>query len=356
MADESWEVAIAFGLQTGFGAQNATIAALSGTVDETDGFVLGDRESGDAESGIAIPDWARIGRQVADVPGSFSRQASSFDRVSVDGLAITVHLKGNGATSTPSAGEAKPDAGLDALYEAAGFVGVNGTNPLYEYSPRITASSPTLRYLTAKLFVGSESWVIQDLICASTDVVIQAGGTSLVTFNFAPGVHDPTADKATGVTFPTVTYGNQTSLSAPTTQGVAFTWGSAAPTDHGQNEFTLSITQDIAEVDDTNQATGKRAVVNGRSIEITGRIFTSSTDSDFEWQKTIGTSAPTEDMTWQIGAIAGATDTINGIKFEVNNVELDSVSYDREGAVIVAEITGHATTTAAGTEAKITFN
>ena len=356
MADETWQIAIAFGVQTALGTQNATIAALSGTKTEADGFVLGDRESGDANSGIVVPQFIREGRAAADVAGSFSRQASSFDRLSPTGLSITIHLKGNGVTSTPAAGQAKPDPGIDACLQAAGLVGVNGTSPVYEFTPRIGATSPPVRYLTAKLFIGGESWVLADLICESASVQILPGGTSLVTFNFGPAVHDPTSDKATGVTFPTVTYGNQTSLSAPTTQGVAFTWGSASPTDHGQNEFTLNITQDVSLEDDANQATGKRAVVNGRSFDVSGRIYTSSTDPDFEWQKTVGGSAPTEDMTLQIGTIAGATDTLNALKIEINNVELEDVSYDRQGAVMVAEITGHATAAAAGAEFKLTFN
>lgn len=351
----TFDVAIAFGVQSALGTQNGTIAALSGTKDETDGFVLGDRESGDAESGISIPDFVRESREAADAAGSFTRQSSSFDRLTAGGLAITIHLKGNGATSTPAAGEAIPNPGIAALFEAAGLVGADGANPVYEFTPRISATTPTTRYLTAKLFQSGEAWVLADIVCESTAIQLQPGGTSLVTFNMRVGAHVPATDKTTGLTFPTITYGNQTSLRAPTTQGVGFVWGGVTAPDHGQNEFTLTITQEVEEVDDANQTTGKRTVVSGRSFDVSGRIFTDSDDTDFEWQKTVG-DAPTEDMSWQLGSAAAATEIINGLKFEVNNVELESVSYDREGTVTVAEIAGHATGTTAGSEFKLTYN
>ncbi len=356
MADESWGIGLALGVQTDLGVQNAVIAALGGALVVADGIILGDRDSGIGNSGIIIPNFERIQRAVADVSGSFTKQATTFERVDPVGFSITIQLKGNGATSTPAAGEAKPDPGIDAAFQAAGLVGADGASPLYEYTPRILASSPTTRYVTAKLWVADLSFVLSDAVCESAVFTTTPGGVTLVTLNFQVGAHDPAADFADGVTLPTFAYGNQASLSAPSAKGVGFTWGTAVSPDHGQNAFQLSIDQTITEEDDTNQTTGKRKVVDDRTFAVDGRVFMADVDSDFEYQKAVGTLAPTEDQVWQIGTIAGASDIINAVKMEINNVELDTVSYDKAGTATIVEFAGKATGTAAGNEFKLTFN
>jgi hypothetical protein len=81
-----------------------------------------------------------------------------------------------------------------------------------------------------------------------------------------------------------------------------------------------------------------------------------STDSRFEYDKTIGTLAPTEDLSFQIGTPA-TTGFINAIKLEVNNIQSKSVKYDRVGTATVAELSGaKATSLSAGTEFKLSFN
>ena len=61
MAYEDFDgLAIAVGVQSDFETINDTIRDLAGVIDETDGCVLGDRESGDADSGISSPDLAGV--------------------------------------------------------------------------------------------------------------------------------------------------------------------------------------------------------------------------------------------------------------------------------------------------------
>ena len=81
--------------------------------------------------------------------------------------------------SAPPAGEAKPDAGIDARWQMAGFVGANGTNPLYEYTPRHAGSSGgSTIYGTLKLWIGDLSFVLWDALIESLSIVINAGGSS----------------------------------------------------------------------------------------------------------------------------------------------------------------------------------
>ena len=75
MADEAFQIGIAVGLQSAFGAINGTIRDLGVTLSSTDGIILGDKEAGDFESGISIPNFVKAVREVADVAGSLTPSA-----------------------------------------------------------------------------------------------------------------------------------------------------------------------------------------------------------------------------------------------------------------------------------------
>ncbi len=365
MADESWGVALAVGNQTALGTVNATIAALSGSLDSSDGFVLGDGESGDAESGITLPDFVRQARAVADVADSFTKQASSFQRVDTQNLSITIQLKGNGEATdaTPAVGEASiltatnPEdqfAGVDALWQAAGLVGANGgANVEYDYTPRIGATSPSTRYVTIKLWVGDLSFVLQDCIVDSAVLTFPPGGTALCTFNLRVGSHDPDTQFNDGVTIPTIDYGSQASLSAPIVQGVANAWS----TTRGYRELTITINQGIEEIADGNQATGVRLVQGERAITLDGAIWVDAAGSSFDFDNVVGTSAPTADMSFTVGTPSTAEDDVNNaLILECNNLEHQSVKYNREGTTMVTEFTGaKCTATGAGLEFSLIY-
>ena len=362
MADETWAVAVAVGNQTALGTVNATIAALTGSIDSSDGCVLGDGESGDAESGITLPDFVRIARAVADVSGSFTAQASSFQRVDTQNLAITVQLKGNGelTDATPAVGEASiltatatedQFDGIDALWQAAGLIGANGGAAVeYDYTPRVAASSPSTRYVTVMLWVGDLSFALMDCICESAVLEFTPGGTGLCTFNLRVGSVYAAAD---GVTFPTIDYGSQASLSAPIVQGVANAWSST----RGFRELTVTIDQGIEEIADSNQATGVRLVQGDRTFLLDGAIWVDDGDSDFDYANLSGSSAPTADLSFLVGTASTVEDDVNNAyRIECNNVEHQSVKYNREGTTMVVEFSGaKCTATAVGGEFTLAY-
>lgn len=362
MADESWGIAVAVGVQTALGTVNSTIAGLSGTKDSSDGFVLGDGESGDAASGIVTPDFIREARDVADVADSFTKQASSFERVDTQNLSIICQLKGNGelTDATPSVGEASiltatADAdkflGVDALWQAGGLVGANGgANVEYDYTPRIGATSPSTRYVTVKIWKGDLSWVLMDCICETVELSFPPGKTGLVAFNLRVGSIYAFAD---GVTVPTIDYGSQASLSSPTVKGVASAYGST----RDFKELTLTIDQNLEEIPASNQATGYRLVQGGRTFVFNGVIWVDAADSDFDYQKLIATSAPTEDFSFTVGTMSVAeNDVNNAYKIEGNNVEQRSVKYTREGtAMVVVFSDARCTGTTAGSEFTLVY-
>lgn len=342
MADETWAIAAAFGTQSALGTVNSTIAALSGTVDETDGFVLGDRDSGDAESGITVPEIARVEASVADVSGSFTRQSGSFERATPSTLEITWQIKGNGTTATPAVGEAIFDPGIHAILQMAGLAGANGgSNAEYDYTP---SSSTT--YGTIKLWVADRSYVFQDCIAESLDLIFEGGKIGKARATIQIGSHSPSTQFSDGVTFPTVTYGNQSSLSAPLAQGLSHTYGAARDFE----TLTIRISNEIEELPASNQATGVRKVQNSRTIEVEGVLYAVTADSDFDYQAVVNGSAPTSDLTFQIGTAATGATALNAFLVNANNVQLTSARDVKRGTVLATEIAGYCTGTTAGSE------
>jgi hypothetical protein len=354
MADESFDgIALAIDEQAAFGTINGTIVAL-GNGGSTNGYVLGDRASGDADSGIVFPTISPIVREIAAVGGSFTESADAFVRSLTEGLAITFAIQGNGATATPAAGEAKPFLGLDAIWESLGLTGANGTSPVYEYTPR---SSQSVTYATAKLFVGDLSFALQDCVVESASLVYTPGNHGLCTANIKVGSIDTFTDT---VAFPTVDYTTQASLATPTIEGVNFTWGTGHPgsPDSGFESLTINITNTIEGFGDSNVAdTGIRYAQRRRLITVDGTLYVIAADSSFQYDELISATAPTADLSFQVGDVAGGTDTINAYKVEVNNLQGKGIKYARIGQSLAVELSGaKATSTTAGTEFKLTFN
>ena len=353
MANELFDgAALAIDLQSAFGTVNSTIAGLSGSLSSTDGIVLGDKGSGDAESGIVLPDLEAVYREVAQVQGTFTKQADAFLRAAVNNLAITVAIQGNGATSTPAAGEGKPLAGLDTLWELAGMTGANGTNPVYEYTPFAGT-----RYATVKLWHGDLSFVFQDVTVESLAMVFSASASALATFSLSVGSINAAAD---AITFPTLDYGTQASLANPPVEGVGFAWGAAHPSDEKgwEADLTVNVANEIETLTDSNVATtGEFFSQTTRTISVDGRMYVSGDDSDGDYQALINTSAPTADLSFQLGTVAGPAATLNAALVECNNLQNRAFKYDRTGTGLVAEVAdARCTSTTAGTEFKLTFN
>jgi hypothetical protein len=352
MADETFDgVALAIGIQSAFGNENTTTAALSGALVVGNGIILGDKNSGDAESGITIPNLSTIVREQAQIQGSFTQQADEFVRAVTEGLAITFPLKGNGATATPAADEAQPDAGIDVLYETAGLVGASGAaTPDYKYTPRATAI-----YSTVKLWVADLSFVFMDCLVDSLVFEFTPGGNGLVTANFKVGSINAFADNGPG-NFPTFTWGFQSSLAAPTVEGVGFAnFGQT----RGFENLTITIANAIEEFGDSNVVTtGIRQSQKDRVITVDGRIYLATADSDAAYANLINTSAPTDDLSFQLGtANTGGATQMNAALINVNNLQAKDIKYDRTGTAAVVELSGSkATATTAGSEFTLEYN
>jgi len=343
MPAEQWNVALAAGIQSNFGAPNATILGLGGTLDETDGVILGDRQSGDGQSGITLPNFVREARERADV--GLTKQADSFVRTSVSGLAIAFELKGNGITSTPSSGQAQPDPGIDALLQAAGLNGAAGTAPVYAY----TAATGT-KYLTVKLWVGDLSFNFQDCVVETFSIPNTGGEVVIAVANIRVGsIQGAPTD---GVTFPTIDYGNQASLGAPTLVSAGFNYDQS----RDFQSAAVEINNTIEEIAAANQPSGIRLSQDTRRITIDLLTEMDDANSDFDYNNLVATAAPTEDASWQLGSVTSSGNPLNGVLFELNNIQLNDVKYDRAGDRVAVQEQGECTATSAGGEFTLTFN
>jgi hypothetical protein len=344
MAGITWQTGIAVGIQSAFGTVSPTIPGLGTAVDETDGAVLGDRESGDGESGITLPSIVRISRERADL--GFSRQKDSFQRQEGQGLSIAFELKGNGSTTTtPLAGEAKPLPGIDAIMESAGLTGANGTAPVYEYTPTPNVSN----YATIKLWDGDLSFVFQDCIIESLELPQTGGEIVIAVANYRIGQ----INSIQAETFPTFTYGTMATLSAPSVVSAGFVHG----TSREFQEANININNNIEEIPAGNQISGRRLSQTTRRIDFSGLLDDDVAVPLFDYNNIADTLSNLEDVTWRIGVAAGGTDLVNGVSFDISELQTLDVKADRGGDLRQVQIEGQATSVAAaGDEFKITFD
>lgn len=358
MADQPWAVAFAIGVQSGFGSINATIAALSGSKDSSDGFVLGDKASGDAESGITIPNFERIVREAQQVAASWTQQADHFLRTAVNSLAISYPTQGNGldagAPTQDAASLAATLLGRDAIYQCTGLTESTGAaDPDIDYDPRATTV-----YATIKIWIGSGStgmsYVFIDCVCETLAWAITPSGNCIETASFKVGALNAAA---VDVTFPTIDYTTQVSLAAPVVAGVTF---SAFGQARGFENLVVTCQNDIEEFQDSSVAlTGIRQAQTARRFLVDGTLYVALADVDAAYIEHINTSAPTNDMTIQVGTadVGGAETALNAFLFAINNLEAKGIKYNRVANAVAVELSGcKATAPAAGGEFSLTFN
>lgn len=338
------DATFACGVQSAVGVPNAAIVALSevgGALNSTDGIVLGDRESGEHNTGIAFPQHVREGRALADV--GLTKQDDSLLRVATNGLQISIPLKGNGVTFTPSLGEAKPLAGIDALLQAAGWVGVNGVAPLYVY----TLGLSTI-YLTVKIYVGDLAYIYQDVTCERAGLVATPGGNGIYTFDLVPGKVNAVND---GVTQPVNDYGTQLSLDAPVIQLAGHDFGQV----RGFNAWSWSIDNTIADIEDSNIDGGLRKEQDERTVEAAAVFFVEAADSDFDYAQLADAAAPSDAEFWQ-GGVVTTSGPINGFLCEMDTPRNVEQKQTKLGTALGTEVTVRGTASTAGQEARLTFN
>jgi hypothetical protein len=361
MADEPFDgVAVGVAVQSAFGSPDTTLRDLAaGDADAlADGLVLGDAESGDAESGITIPNIIAIRRAVSPVAGSMTQRADSFQKTDVTGFSISWVMQGNGGLEgSPTAGNcnyATVIPGLDAILQSAGLVAANGAAPIVTYKP--IASAPFVIYSTWKIWHGALAMAYTDCVVETLTFDSTPGGNVIATADVLVGAYDPVNYFEADLAFPTIDYDVMASLAGPTVEGVAHT---AFNHVRGFENLSIAIESGLERFQDSNVATtGERISMTKRAIGVTGTLYGLLDNTEAAHANLIDTSAPTHDLSFQVGKVNdGSPDVNNAFKFEVNNLQANDIKYNRIGNASVVEIgDSKATGTTAGTEFTLTLN
>ncbi len=343
MSELDFEIGVAFGAQSAYGTANSTIVALSGSLDSADGIVLGDAQSGIGGSGI---DFSLIRglREKAVVSGSFTRPASDFLGEKIQGFQMSFPLKGNGATTTtPVDSEYTPLAGIEAQIEACGLAGAAwGSGDGWEYVP----ASAT--WATAKIFWGDHFWTIRDLI-GNLDIKWTPGDIAIATISYE-GVVNSFGD----LSFPTFSYGTQSSLSAPKLSSTGHNWGISAAV-RGFSDATTRFDNQVTEIQDSESSDGIRRTASGREISHSATVWLDSADSDFERAELVRTTTPTEELEFTLGTPAGASETVNAVQLSLPTPELRSLKPVKAGTTAQFALELAAVAESANAEASLRF-
>jgi hypothetical protein len=359
-------VAVAVGAQTGFGSPNTSVrdvvqgtgSGTAGALNLEDGIVLGDAESGDAESGIVIPSIVGIHRAVSPVAASFTESADAFQRAEVNGFAISWVHQGNGDTPAPAVGDADLSViipGLEAILESAGLVGVVGSAGVeQDYTPRHSGSAApgSTVYSTWKIWHGTLAFVFTDCLVESLEFAFTPGGNCIVTANILVGTFNHVTTVG-GFTFPTLEYDVMASLAGPIVEGVGFDlYGQV----RGFENLTITIANEIDKFGDSNvDVTGQRQSQLKRIISLSGTFYVESDSDDVTFLNLRSATAPTVGCFFQVGT-PGAT-PINAFKVEAHNLQAKDIKYNRIGSVLAVEINdAKATATVPGGEFQLTMN
>lgn len=329
MADIDFKMGLAVGIQSARGTVNSSINTLLGSggsggsseINESDGAVLGLRDAGIGNTGISSPTFERIFQANADL--GFTKTPSSFERVDVTGLQITIPKKGNGQDfDGATAGMAKPSSGIDAILRAGGLTGANGSSPPeYKYTP-----AGTQEYASVLLLIsedgggGAVGWVLKDVTCTLTSTHPPGQGAQIVVaFNVG------SVEAFQETTWWGFDYGNQLNLQTPVVKGVGFAWGQTR--DFASMEIAVASTfEDAPRSNDAS--TGLVPERQERTISASGLVLLDDADHDFEYQRIIATAAPTDELSFQVGTAASSNgDTMEAYKESLTNPETRSAAY-----------------------------
>jgi hypothetical protein len=201
---------------------------------------------------------------------------------------------------------------------------------------------------------GDLSFCWQDCIIDERSTVYTPGEYGIRTDKIVFGAI-VAAGVADGLTFTSPTAGPQTTMAAPSVVGAVNTWAD----ERGWNSLEISVKNNIEEIGDCNVALTGIKYSQKAPREITASVtglFVSDDDSDFEYQQTRLTTAPTDGFTFQIGTVGVADATANAYKVTLENPQTDKVKFDRLGDQLVADVDLSCRDATAGSEFTELYN
>lgn len=347
MAKFAFETAVAFATQTAEGTYNSTLDGLTTSITAAQGLVLGSASAGVRESGLTLG-FERVREEKAFLAGSFTRDISDFRKTGVASFTFTMPFTGSRVTvaGAPADADAIPITGLDALLEGMGLTGAawgSGVGHQYVFA--------TPNPISALVHVSGNRWELLDCRVAG-EIKHTAGAVPILTATIAVG---SIKNRAKAALPTTLTYGEQSSVSAPKCKAVGFEWPAAD--DRGFQEVSLQITPSIEEIGDSNATDGTILEVSSRAVRLVGTLWADdTTDAGYEYDQLIETASGNLDqLSFQVGT--AMADTFPAEAYQIvapkpENAKLDPVNLGTKAAHTVELDLRHDT---ANSELEINF-
>ena len=336
--------AAVFGNQSEFGLANinTAISGMGTPLTLVKGLVLGDRSGGIDESGISIS----IDRTLLEkVRTGKTNQPSDFVEIAPGTLTFAFPMCGvrSNAAGTPADADFRheTDVGIESILRACGLIGAADSGVGWIYKPADALP------LTMKVWISGIDYVFYDVL-GDLSINYQGGEIPIATATLAGKI------QAIGIeAFPaTVTYGVQASVAAPPVESVAFTWDALkGPVD----SWTLSITNNLEEINDGNEPGGKKTRQVSRDIDISVTMMADTNDLDFELTELQRTAITASPLSFTVGSPGTGGNPVLAHKVLIDHPEIRSVEPTVVGGFLANTVSARAVDDTEGDELDLLF-
>ena len=337
--------AAVFGNQSDFGLANinTAISGMGTPLNLGKGLVLGDRSAGIDESGISIS----IDRTLLEkVRTGKTNQPSDFVEIAPSTLTFAFPMCGARRNASGTAADAdfrhETDLGIESILRACGLIGAadgGGVGWLYKPDDAVP--------LTMKVFVSGIDYVFYDVL-GDLSISYKGGEVPVATATRAGKIQAIGTDAFPAV----VDYGVQASQAAPSVENVAFTWDAAkGPID----SWTISITNNLEEINDGNEPGGKKTRQVSRDIDISVTMMADHGDPDFELTELQRTAITTDPVTFTVGTPGTDSNPVLAHKVLIDHPEIRSVEPTLVGGKLANVVTARAVDSTDGDELDLLF-
>lgn len=302
-----------FDIQTGLGAYNANLAGRTsggtwgGDSSGTDqGLLLGDENQGINGSGLTFT-LGRQGKEQSVIGSSLTRPLSLFELANVASFTYAFPFGGNlsdTTVTTPVDGDFVALTAVDAILRALGMASNTDLSPGIQYR-YVTA---TQEYASFLGYVNKQEVRFKDCVTTSAQFTFEAGKAPICVATMEVGVVDlpASATPQAAPAVPTLSYGNQQTVSPAIVENVSHTWEHA----RGFSTLVIDCTNTVVRTPDSNQEDGVVIQITGRETKVTATMYDddSGTNEGYTYSQLFQTgSGGLDPITFQVGTTADAT-------------------------------------------------
>ena len=357
MGKVAWGAAMGFAAGTEGTYDSGLDAIASGTwdgdVDNTDeGLLLGDRESGEGNSGFSIT-IERDHRETAPIGSSDTQSISDGLGLKASGFSVGVVMTGSKrtTTATPVDADFEPSIGFGGLLDCGGLAGAaDSVGVGWEYVPGGIKTASGLTYQSGNRYE------LKDILASSLVFNYPPGGIAILDASLEVGlVKDPTSTPTT-VALPTLDYGVQASVSSPQVKSLATTWKNV----QGFSDLTVTVNNEISTIGDSNADNGevKESAKQQFLVDATMFLDDNSDDETLATEQMLASAIGSlQSFTFQHGT-PETTGSLPAVahKWTFSRLEILSATLVQLGSKAGVKINGIARGATANVQASLIFN